>query len=100
MKHIHKKQVVRRIEPESLTNRTKTYVMRQVNLRAAKNPKQPITIMVAPSLNIAADDFPQHITVLQVAPDRLRKMGGACTIAISLMYENRTPEPEVYTDHA
>lgn len=100
MKYIHKKQAVKRIEPESLKNHTKSYILRQIHLRAAKNPKQPITVMVSPSLNIVSDDLPQHITVMQVEPDRLRKIGGACAIAISLMYENGTPEPEVYTDHA
>lgn len=100
MKYVHKKQAIKRIEPELVTNRMKSYILRQVNLRAAKNPRQPITIMVTPSLDIAQNDLPDHITVVQVEPERIKKIGGPCTVAISLMYEDGTPEPEVYTDHA
>lgn len=99
MKYVHKKQAVKRIEPETITNRIKSYILRQIHLRAAKNPQQILTIMVAPSVEITPEDLPSH-KVVQVEPERLKKMGGPCTVAISLIYDNGTPEPEVYTDHA
>lgn len=99
MLYIHKKITPpKRIEPELPANRTKNYVLRQIHSRAAKNPQTNMTVMVCPSLGITSDDLPS-CAVQQVPSERLLKMGGANTVAISLLYEDGSPEPEVYTSH-
>lgn len=99
MRYTHKKQTPpKRIEPELAADYTKNYILRSVRLRAAKNPQSTLTVMVGATIGITQEDLPQHKVVL-LPFERLRKIGGAHAVAVSLLLENGVPEPEVYTNH-
>lgn len=75
-------------------NLVKSYIMRAVATRAAKNDGKSLTVLVDEKIGISQEDLPKH-EVRHVPHERILKMGGPYTVAISML----GTEPEVYTHH-
>lgn len=78
----------------SESNTLKSYVLKAVNVRAAKNEGRRMLVIVDPITKITAEDLPKHDVRVEDHA-RLKKMGGVHAVAISILNE----EPEVYTHH-